>query len=249
MYDRAELRPATRRFWAAIRAQAPDAPRHLSDPDDLWSFWRAPGLWMAQTCGLPYRARLHGAVTLVGTPDYGLAGCQPGYYRSVLVARGSDPRAGITDFAQARLAYNEALSQSGWAAPFFHARRHGFAFSDLLRTGAHSASARAVVTGAADLAALDAQSWRLMQRYEDWTADLQVIDHTDPTPGLPYITAQTALAPRIAEAVATAIEALSPEDRDSLGLKGLIRIPQEAYMALPLPDKPDEKLHKTASGR
>lgn len=244
MYLRPELRDALARFWDILRRFAPDAPSQLSVTDDPWTIWQSPDLWLSQTCGLPYRARLHDAVSLVGTPDYGLDGCPPGYYRSVFVSHCDDARRRLADFRAAPLAYNEPLSQSGWGAPFFHARRHGFAFDNLIRTGAHIASARAVAEGQADLAAIDAQSWRLMQRYDSWTTQLRVVDYTDPTPGLPLITAQHAHVPRIAEAVENAIAALTLSDRDALGFKGLVRIPQEAYMALPIPEKPDHKPRK-----
>lgn len=241
MYDRPELHAATRQFWDAIRTALPDAPGKLSSAEDLWALWRSPDLWLAQTCGLPYRACLHGTVSLVGTPDYGLDECAPGYYRSVIVARRSDPRRAFSEFKNARLAYNEPLSQSGWAAPYFHARKHGFSFEDLVSTGAHDASAQAVATGAADLAAIDAQSWRLMRRYDAWTETLQIIDQTDPTPGLPYITAQHRDAARIATAVSRAIAALAPADRQALGLKSLVKISHETYIAQPIPDAPGQK--------
>ncbi|MEM6578795.1 MAG: PhnD/SsuA/transferrin family substrate-binding protein, partial [Pseudomonadota bacterium] len=244
MYDRPELRAANTRLWEAIRRHLPHAPASLSFPDDLWLHWRSPDLWVSQTCGLPYRAHLHGRLTLLGTPDYGLDGCPPGFYRSAIVIRRDDPRRSFIEFQQARLAYNEPLSQSGWAAPFFHARKHGFAFSDLLQTGSHSASAQAVIRGAADLAALDAQSWRLMQRYDAWSVALRVVDYTAPTPALPFVTAQNDVVSEIKEAVQTAIAALSPEDRHMLDLKGLIDIPHDAYLAYPLPEKPDEKSNK-----
>ena len=76
-----------------------EAPEGLQrDPDDLWSQWTSPDLVFSQTCGFPYRARLHGSVTLIGTPDFGVEDCPPGYYRSVLVARADDPRDTVAEF-------------------------------------------------------------------------------------------------------------------------------------------------------
>jgi ABC-type phosphate/phosphonate transport system substrate-binding protein len=144
---------------------------------------------MSQTCGFPYRSRLHGQVLLVGTPDYGVDGCAPGHYRSVFVARADDPRDRIEQFDGAGLAYNEALSQSGWAAPQTHAAQIGIRLLPALETGAHSQSARAIAEGRADVAALDAVTWRLLQRFDSVTRELRVVGLTDPTPGLPLITA------------------------------------------------------------
>ncbi|MEM6375734.1 MAG: PhnD/SsuA/transferrin family substrate-binding protein [Pseudomonadota bacterium] len=242
MYDRPELRDTHQRFWHAIRAGLSDAPEALSYPDDLWALWDSPDLYFTQACGLPYRCGLHARVTLIGTPDFGLQGCPPGYYRSCIVTRCDNPRRRLTDFADARLAYNEPHSQSGWSAIFHHARQHGVVFKDLLSTGGHLASALAVAEGRADLAAIDAQSWRLMQRYDDWTRALHVIDHTDPTPGTPYITADSAAAPDLARAISRAITALTQSDRDALGIRDLVPVPHEAYMALPVPERPDQFL-------
>ena len=120
MYDRPETRGPYDRLWARIRdelkllwADRPETgyplPEALTHNGDPWDHWQDPDLVLSQTCGLPYRSVLHPNVTLIGTPDYGLAGCPPGYYHSVFIAR--DPDATLADLAGHRFAYNEALSQ------------------------------------------------------------------------------------------------------------------------------------------
>ena len=90
MYDRPELRAETDRYWTLIQeelaARGVDAPEALLRDGALMPQWESPDLILSQTCGFPYRARLHGRVALVGTPDFGNEGCAPGYYRSVLIA-------------------------------------------------------------------------------------------------------------------------------------------------------------------
>jgi hypothetical protein len=88
MYDRPEMRAANDRFWQAIRDRLGDGPPHLTRDRDPWDIWQAPDLLLAQTCGFPYRARLHGRIYLVGTPDYGVEGCA----RRVLLQRAGGPR-------------------------------------------------------------------------------------------------------------------------------------------------------------
>ena len=97
MYDRPDLAHQTAALWElirdALRAEGVAAPDTLTPaPADLFQHWQVPDLVLSQTCGFPYRTRLHGHVTLIGTPDYGLEGCPPGHYRSVIVARGDDVR-------------------------------------------------------------------------------------------------------------------------------------------------------------
>lgn len=238
MYDRPETAAANDRYWQAIRAHLGDGPDTLTRTGDLWDHWLAPDLVVSQTCGYPYRARLHGKVALVGTPDYGLDGCPPGHYRSIFVARADDRRTDLSDFADAPFAYNEPLSQSGWAAPQNHARSQGFAFTNTHQTGGHALSARAVAEGQADLAALDALTWKLIQRHDPFAAKLREIARTPPTPVLPYITAATNDPDAIFDAIAAAIADLSAEDRATLSLKGLVRLPPEAYLAIPNPLPP-----------
>ncbi|WP_135503622.1 phosphate/phosphite/phosphonate ABC transporter substrate-binding protein [Roseovarius aestuariivivens] len=238
MYDRPDLRGAHHRLWRGVRAALGHGPDTLSHPANPWDDWTAPDLLLSQTCGYPYRARLHGHVTLVATPEHRLPGCPPGHYASVFVARQSDPRSDPVEFAESPFAYNEPLSQSGWAAPATYAADRGFAFIDTRRTGAHVASARAVADGHADLAALDAQTWRLMQRHDPAARHLRVIAMTDPTPALPYITGPDRVPAPLRAALAQAIRTLPAPDRDALGLYGLVTIPAAVYLAVPTPAPP-----------
>lgn len=242
MYDRAETAGANDRLWAALRDGL--RARGLAAPETLtrgagayWQAWQDPALVFSQTCGFPFRAKLHDKVTLIGSPDYGLKGCPPGFYCSVFVARKDDPRR-LPEFQGARFAYNEALSQSGWAAAQNHAAAMGFHFAPLVETGSHRASALAVAEGRADLACLDALTWRMLQRWEPAVAGLREVATTAPTPALPYIAAKGADGEATFAALVEAVAALSPDDRDILSLKGVTRIAVERYLAVPTPPTP-----------
>ena len=243
MYHRPELAAVHARYWEAIRQgladRGIDAPIELSQEADRLSVWNNPDLTLSQTCGMPYRLWLHDTVSLIGTPDYGVQGCPPGYYRSAIVVRRDDDREDLQDFKTATFAYNQTHSQSGYAAPFAHLKPHGFWFENRLEQGLHSNSAWAVAQGTADIAALDAVTWRLMERYDDFAGSLRVLAWTDPTPGLPYIAAATADRSLTFEAIESAIAALEPEDRELLSLRGIVDIPKERYLAVPNPDTPE----------
>ena len=251
MYDVGLAQAANDRLWASIRddlrAQGWSVPDALTRGEAAyWPAWRSPDLVLSQTCGYPFRARLHGHVTLVGTPDYGLPDCPPGHYHSVFVARKSDPRRDLAAFDGARFAYNEDLSQSGWAAPQTHARRLGLHLPPTLCTGGHLVSARAVADGRADLAALDAVTWAMIQGVDPVAVALHVIDRTEPTPALPYITAAGTDPAPIFAALARAIATMVPSDRALLRLQGIKAIPDAAYLAVPNPPSPDE-MRRTAT--
>ena len=238
MYDWDEMRPATDRLWALIRDDL--ARAGIAAPEALhrgarWNDWDSAGMILSQTCGFPYRTNLHGKVRLVGTPDYGLPDALPGYYYSQMVVA-ADRAGDWSRFLSGTLAINDYGSQSGWAAPQNHAAAQGARFSRILETGSHRDSARAVAEGRADIAAIDAVTWRLIERYRpDTAARLRIVARTEPTPGLPLITASRNDAAAVAQAVRTALAALAPEDRALLGLRGLVTIAPDAYLAVPTP--------------
>ena len=80
--------------------------------------------------------------------------------------------------------------------------------------------------GGADLAAIDAVSWRLAQRFLPEAARLRVLMLTDPTPGLPYIAARGTETGPHAAAVAGAIGA---EAGSELGMLGFARLEAGDY--------------------
>ena len=92
--------------------------------------------------------------------------------------------------------------------------------------------------GEADLAALDAVSWKLMQRFDGFATELKVIAKSRPTPALPFVTSGTTPKPSLFEALQTAIGILSERDREILCLQGVKKISAEAYLALPVPEMP-----------
>ncbi|MGI9371383.1 MAG: phosphate/phosphite/phosphonate ABC transporter substrate-binding protein [Hyphomicrobiales bacterium] len=242
MYQRPELVDAHKRYWALIREQLAHigikSPENLSQDAEEFMVWEHPQLVLSQTCGMPYRLWLHEKVQLVGTPDFAIEGCPPGYYRSPFMVRVGVERTKPEQFADAVFAYNQTFSQSGFAAPYNHLKPKGDWFENLLHTGAHLESARAVAEGRADICALDAVSWRLMEKYEPFAQGLRILEWTQPTPGLPYITAPGNDADLMHGAVKSAIDGLSIEDRNAMGIAGFVRIPAEKYLDVANPDVP-----------
>jgi ABC-type phosphate/phosphonate transport system substrate-binding protein len=245
MYNQADCQPATDRYWALIRdgvrAAGIAAPEALTwGLQDFLQHWQRPDLVLSQTCGFPFRAVLHKQVTLIGTPDFGVEGCAPGYYRSVLVARSEDSGKDLAAFQTKRFAYNDAMSQSGWAAAQNHAASLGFQFEKPIHSGGHALSAQAVLKGHADIASIDAVTWRFLVRNNPTLGALHVIDRTAPTPSLPYIAVFGSDRTAIFTAISAAIQNLSPVDRQILGLRDIVYIPAEAYLAVLTPASPDQ---------
>ena len=236
MYDWPEVAAAIDEFWAAVRdrlrAEGVAAPEALERDRGLAEVWTDPGLVLGQACGLPLVRTLAGRVAVVGAFDYGLPGCPAGWYRSAVVARTDDRRAALADFRGATLAVNGTESQSGWGSILHHAAplAVGRRFFGAVRvTGAHRASVRAVAAGAADIAAVDAVSWGLAQRFEPAARRLRMLLLTDPTPGLPLIAAlDTDTAPQ-RRAVAAAAAELEAGARAALGIRGFVALGAGAW--------------------
>jgi len=78
MYARPELDAAHAALWQGLRARLVakgiEAPQKLDESASEFAMWEDPALVFSQTCGMPYRTRLHPKVRLIGTPDYGLVG-------------------------------------------------------------------------------------------------------------------------------------------------------------------------------
>ncbi|WP_341365507.1 PhnD/SsuA/transferrin family substrate-binding protein [Yoonia sp. BS5-3] len=240
MYASPHTADADGRLWAGIRDRLRSAgiaaPDHLTLlPGELIPHWCDPALVLSQTCGLPLRAVLWDKVQILGTPDYGIAGCPPGHYCSVVIARADDTRTRLSTFAKARFAYNEPLSQSGWAALALEAPH--VLSGPLIRTGSHRASMMAVRAGEADFAAIDAVTWRMIENAGEGEG-CQIVHRTRPNPGLPFITAKGQDAAAIAGALRAAIAAMPDPDRAVLGIKGISDIPRAAYDH-PIPPTPD----------
>ena len=239
MYFRPETASAHRRLWVLIRdrlrGDGIDAPDDLSAPSDLVSHWQHADILLSQTCGLPFTTFLKQRVHLVGSSDHGIPGCPSGRYYSVFIKAKADRRAGLEEFSGARLAFNGKDSQSGWGAPLNASKARRMRFGSCLETGSHLESSRAVAIGAADIAAIDAHSWRLITRYDDFTDRLCVFDSTPCTPGTPLITCYPSLVNQLRRALASALSAFDGPDRLLLPFRRCAQVPKAEYFAVPEP--------------
>lgn len=181
MYDLPGTQGLWDQVWARLgrelRAMGWPAPERLTRPRDLSAHWRRRDLFLSQSCEAPLLLGLQSHVSRIGRFDYCLPGVPAGNYNSLIVRRvgaGSD----------LRIAINNTDSQSGC----FALQAAGYDVSDALVTGGHLYSLAALRKGLADLAAIDAQSFRLITRQPGTLRGIEVIGRTPPTPGTPLIT-------------------------------------------------------------
>lgn len=227
MYDWPERRAETDARWArlrdTLRAGGFDSPDTLTRDGDLHALWLSPDLLIGETCIYPLSTILAGHVRYVATPVHRAPGCGEGIYRSVIVRRGAGedmppPETGVAALSPAilsgRFAANEPGSMSGYVALLRDCDALGLALPDkeeILWTGSHRESVRAVAAGKADYAAIDCVTWSLALEHEPAARELYIAGWTARRPGLPLITSlamdDDALA-RIRRAVLSSMEAV-----------------------------------------
>ncbi len=96
-----------------------------------------------------------------------------------------------------------------------------------------------VAEGETDIAAIDAETWRLIERFApDIASGLRVVMRTPPTPGLPLIAAKGADVEACRDAIRDALKAVRPQTLTALDITGFVVIPPEDYLAVPVPPPP-----------
>jgi ABC-type phosphate/phosphonate transport system substrate-binding protein len=244
MYDWPELQQAWDALWAAtrmnLRSQGVETLERLRRGPAFQDEWTDPRLLLGQSCGWPFVSRLAGAVITIGRFDFGLRGAPPGHYYSVFISR----RGGCRSLAEigaaltrplTRIAVNAEDSQSGFrafgeclSAPTAVRRQA------LTITGSHRNSILAVAAGDADVAAIDAVSWRYATAFEPAAREVAVIARSAPVPGLPLIVSQelAQYGPAVAGALAAALAHLPAGERKLLGAGALVASDATDYAIL-----------------
>jgi len=245
MYDMlAPVQAANDLLWTGIRDRLRIAG--LSAPDMLDRKVSHDGIWLlsdmmlSQTCGYPFVKQLQGKVRLVATPIYSFAGGGGTERASFIVARDDDNAVDLSGFRGRRAAINDRMSNSGMN--LFRAALAPIAggkpfFSDVMVTGGHLPSMKAVQDGKADIASIDTVSWGMLaQHAPDMLKGLRIVGETPRGPGLPFI---TRLATTDAElnALRVAItDAIADKDlaeaTQALGLLGVEILDEDDYARL-----------------
>jgi ABC-type phosphate/phosphonate transport system substrate-binding protein len=230
MYDWPEVQWAQDALWTAVaerlRERGLAAPDRLDRVRALDEVWLDPDLVLSQTCGYPLSTRLRGKVQLVATPVHTADGCKGCYYSSAVIARRRDGGAGLESLAGRRVAFNSQDSLSGYVTLRAAMRQAGVDpdAARWIETGSHRASVRAVASGEADLAGIDAVCWALAGDHEaEAVSRLVVFASTPLRPALPWITAKDR-PPRETAAIRAALT-------DALASTELMAAPEALHLA------------------
>lgn len=244
MYDRPELRAATDRLWQYLRdglvsAGIVDVPSRLCRERAHADAWADDRLLFSQACGYDVHLRFPGRLTPLAAPCYRADGCRGATYRSAIVVRTDDAAQALPEVCGRVAAFNEPTSHSGrvaLAAAVAEHVRNGRFFGRLVQTGSHEASAEAVASGDADVAALDCTSWALLRRARPQLDDaLRILAFTPRCPAPPFVVGPAA-SEHEREVLTGMLSRLGSEPtlesvRDRLLLDGVEAVTSEAYAA------------------
>ncbi|MBX6320307.1 MAG: PhnD/SsuA/transferrin family substrate-binding protein [Rhodospirillaceae bacterium] len=201
MYDLEEVAKATDAWWAGLarafrREGVRDVPVRLTRRGTPEEHWAAPDLLFTQCCGYPLTHAFAGTLQVVATPCYDAPGCCGPIYCSFVVVREDLRARDVEDLRGCIAAVNSADSQSGYSAlralvtPF---HRRGRFFAAVRETGSHLGSLALVLSGGADVAAIDCVTHGLLMRHRPEALDgTRVLCRTPSAPALPYVTAASA---------------------------------------------------------
>jgi ABC-type phosphate/phosphonate transport system substrate-binding protein len=197
MYDHPAQHAANDGLWEEIARTLvarglKGVPACLDRARPVHELWHDPDLLFGQACGYPLTEGSGLPLRVVAQPIYSATGADDGRHASVLITR-AGASVSLGDYRGLRAAINDRSSNTGMnlfrgaIAP--HAGGHAF-FADVVVTGSHRESARALLLNMADLAAIDAVTWAALESFEpELTRSLQVIGHTAYSPTLPFVTA------------------------------------------------------------
>lgn len=233
---------AQQKLWAFLRQRLREAgmagvPDALDDELTHHEAWLDPRLLFAQTCGFPFVKRLKGRVRLVATPVYDAPGCNGPNMCSLVVTRSAHAPAELAACRGMTVAINEPGSNSGYnllrAAVAHQAEGRPF-FRKVIETGGHVASMEAVLSGEADIAAIDCITYDLLRRHAPHRIEgLSILAQTPSGPNLPFITglgtSDAELATLRAALKAAVIAPELTDPRAVLGLQDVVVLEESAY--------------------
>lgn len=220
-YDLPQTHTAVDQFWNVLATALQDhaldgVPATLDRNTPLPDQWALSRLLLSQCCGPDLKTTAAQQLSTIARPVFSDLDCTPGSYFSHIVA--SRPYLGGT----ARLAANALSSRSGYGALIEWTQKHAVPVEGIAVTGSHAASLQALREGRADLAAIDAHSWNLLQ-----VDDLHIIDHSSEALAPPYVMhcSNNRKSDKVAQALAQAIDHAG----HLIGIKGVLKTTNTDY--------------------
>lgn len=222
-YDFPTTRPALDAIWRdvslSLRAQDFDVPRSLDRTTPFEELLCDPGLVLSQCCGLDLFRPAARNVVPFAAPVMPDLNAPPGNYYSYIVSLSPEVTA-VTS-----VVINNRHSHSGHTAIRTWLSVNGYSDYTVTESGSHARSLEALRAGQADVAAIDALSWRHLH-----TDGLYAIANSDAAPAPPFIVGAESIVPE--QNMLDALDAALRTHGAAVGIEGVVRVSRSSYRSL-----------------
>ncbi len=211
-YDLPSVQWANDSLW-----EATGYPGELNRHQAVSDLWHNPDLLVTQACGLDLFLS-EAPIDPVAAPVFDLD-CEAGMYFSYIVGNVKGSVAAV----------NSLSSRSGWSALLTICKPQ-----KIVVTGSHQASLEALKNGLADVAAIDAVTWSIIERDAPATlAGLKIVEQTSAAPSPPYVVRRGVDRENVFRSLNSALESPGSIDaKNALFLKGIIPAQRHYYFPI-----------------
>ena len=243
MYDFPEVQISTEKLLVALveALESCNEVAHVQTPDssvhaELMKMWRSKDMVLSQSCGLPFMEELHQFVNVIGTPTWTDVSDERGRYQTVIVVREALGISSIAEVSGLRPVVSNTQSLSGWCSL-------GVALSEVTtepsfvqpftQSGGHAKSLQMLQDDKADIASIDAATFRLLSHHRPALVDnLRVIGYGPLVPATPFIISKTCVVStgKVFQAVEEVFQRPSMQEAlDHIGISGFVRLAASDY--------------------
>ncbi|MGB1237207.1 MAG: PhnD/SsuA/transferrin family substrate-binding protein [Pseudomonadales bacterium] len=217
-YDTPGQRAQLDQLWQLIREQISSAQpiaAQLNRHSALEQQWRSSQLVLSQCCGPDLFTSAGAQLEVLARPIFSHLACTPGAYFSYIVRCRNNRQHTV-------IAVNSMSSRSGCSAAIDWLKKQQINDYSLIISGSHQASLDMLRAGTADLAAIDAHSWEILD-----TDDIDIIDRSAEalTPPFVYHPGCGLSQAHLFDALQHAINVAGK----SVGISGIIRCDRQHY--------------------
>ena len=211
-YDLPSVQWANDSLW-----QATGFPGELDRHQSVSDFWHDPDLLVTQACGLDLFLS-EAPIEPVAAPVFDLD-CEAGMYFSYIVGNVNGRVAAV----------NSLSSRSGWSALLTICTPQR-----VVVTGSHQASLQALKAGIADVAAIDAVSWSIIERDAPAkVAGLEIVERSSEAPSPPYVVRRGNEREDVFRSLSSALESPgSIDSKKALFIKDIIPVQRHHYLPI-----------------
>lgn len=189
-----------------------------------------------QTCGYPYITRLYKTHDVVCAPEFNIEGSIGGQYSSWFITRKNSDKTKLEEFRGSTAVINNTDSNSGmnvlrYAVSKFACSRTFF--HNVIVSDSHLSSMKLVEEGAADIAAIDVNTYYFAKSEGKIDENaLKIIGQSEHTMGPPFIIRKSLNIDKVSliKALNKTLKTVEPQIRETLCINQFIEVNHKDYL-------------------